>query len=66
MGKTDLMRMIAGVVIVFSVLIGTIIYLARSGIISIEMALLMMVGLLGIYIGFGILILAYRLVQKLE
>ena len=34
--------------------------------ISFEMAMLMLVALLGMYIGFGILIAVYRLIDKLE
>jgi len=66
MRKTLLLQIIAGVVVAFCALIGTIIYLARSRIITVEMAILMLIGLLGIYIGFGIMIFAYRFVQKLE
>jgi len=35
-------------------------------IISIEIAKLMLVGLLAMYVGFGVLIAVYRLIAKLE
>jgi len=66
MRKNLLLQVIAGVVIAFCALVGTIIYLARSRMITVDMAILMLIGLLGIYIGFGIMIFAYRFVQKLE
>lgn len=66
MHKKLLLQVVAGGVLAFSAVVGTIIYLGRTGIITAEMAILMLIGLLGIYIGFGIMIFAYRLVQKLE
>jgi hypothetical protein len=66
MRKNLLLQVIAGVVVAFCALVGTIIYLARIRVITIDMAILMLIGLLGIYIGFGIMIFAYRFVQKLE
>lgn len=47
-------------------IIGLIIYLVRVRVITPEMALLMFVALLGFYVGFGVLILVYRLVRRLE
>ena len=35
-------------------------------IVSFEMGLLMFVALLGLYVGFGILIVVYRLIQRME
>ena len=43
-----------------------IIFLSEAKIISFEMAILMLVALLGMYLGFGILIAVYRLITKLE
>ena len=57
---------VAGIVVSFTGLVGTIILLSETEIISFEMAMLMLVALLGMYIGFGILIAVYRLVDKLE
>jgi uncharacterized membrane protein YfcA len=50
----------------FTGLVGTIMFLSETKIISFEMAMLMLVALLGMYIGFGILIAIYRLIGKLE
>ena len=50
----------------FAGLAGTIVYLWVARIVSYEMAMLMLVALLGLYIGFGVLIAIYRLVAKLE
>ena len=47
-------------------IVGVITYLSRSRIITPEMALLMLVALLGFYVGFGVLIVAYRFVRRLE
>ncbi len=50
----------------FCALIGLIGWSARSGWTSPQMALLMGIATLGLYIGFGILIGAYRLIVKLD
>ncbi len=57
---------IAGVAVSFVGLAAAIVVLWSFGHVSIEMARLMLVALLGIYIGFGVLIAVYRLVCKLE
>jgi hypothetical protein len=57
---------VAGIAASFAGLVGTIIFLAEKRIISFEMAILMLVGLLAMYVGFGILIAVYRLMGKLE
>ncbi len=41
-------------------------YMSRSRIITPEMALLLLIALLGFYIGFAVLILAYRFVHRLQ
>ncbi len=56
----------AGIAVSFAGLAGTIIFLSEKKIISFEMAMLMLVALLGLYIGFGILIAVYRLIGKLQ
>jgi len=43
-----------------------IIFLLEMKIISFEVAKLMLVALLGMYVGFGILIAVYRLIAKLD
>ena len=57
---------VAGIVGSFAGLAGTTIFLLEAKIISFAMAMLMLVALLGMYIGFGILIAVYRLIGKLE
>ena len=66
MAKNRTLKVIAGIAVSFIGLVGTIIFLAETKIISVEMAKLMLVALLGMYIGFGVLIAVYRLLGKLE
>jgi len=66
MPRNRTLKVVAGIVVSFTGLVGTIIVLSETKIISFEMAMLMLVALLGMYIGFGILIAVYRLVDKLE
>jgi len=47
-------------------LIGLIVFLAASEIVTLEMAKLMLAALLGMYVGFGFLILVYLLIRKME
>jgi hypothetical protein len=60
------LKVVAGIVVSFASLAGTIILLAAMKIISFVVAMLMLVALLGMYIGFGVLIAVYRLIGKLE
>jgi hypothetical protein len=57
---------VAGIAASFIGLVGTIIFLSEMRIISFEMAKLMLVALLAMYVGFGVLIAVYRLIAKLE
>ena len=57
---------VAGIAGSFLACIAGIVYLAAAGIVTRQMAILLGVCLLGSYIGFGILIGVYRLVNKLE
>ena len=66
MPRNRTLIVVAGIVVSFTGLVGTIILLSETNIISFEVAMLMLVALLGMYIGFGILIAIYRLVGKLE
>jgi hypothetical protein len=66
MPKNRTLKVIAGIAASFTGLVGTIILLSETKIISFEMAMLMLVALLGMYIGFGVLIAVYRLIGKLE
>jgi hypothetical protein len=66
MPRNRTLKVVAGIVVSFTSLAGTIILLSVTKIISFAMAMLMLVALLGMYIGFGILIAVYRLIGKLE
>jgi hypothetical protein len=66
MPKSRTLKVVAGIAVSFTGLAGTIILLSETKIISFEMAKLMLVALLGMYVGFGILIAVYRLISKLE
>jgi hypothetical protein len=66
MPRNRTLKAVAGIAASFTVLIGTIILLSEMKIISFEMAKLMLVALLAMYVGFGILIAVYRLIGKLE
>ena len=66
MPRNRTLKVVAGIVISFTGLAGTLILLLVTKIISFTMAMLMLVALLGMYIGFGILIAVYRLIGKLE
>ncbi len=66
MPKNSTLRIVVGIAVIFSCLAGTIVLLMVTRVVSIQMALLMLVALLGMYVGFGILALVYRLISKLE
>jgi hypothetical protein len=54
------------VIIVFSCLAGVVIFMAQTGFITIPMAILMLIGLVGIYVGLGILFAVHFMVRKLD
>jgi hypothetical protein len=56
----------AGIVASFIGLAGTIVFLAKTEVISFVLAKLMLVALLGMYVGFGFLIAVYRLIGRLK
>ena len=66
MPRSRTLLIAAGIAVSFIGLAGTIMFLSRTEIISVVLAKLMLVALLGMYIGFGILIAIYRLIGKLE
>ena len=66
MAVSRALKIVAGIVVSFAGLAATIIVLLAANIISFGVAMLMLVALLGMYIGFGILIAVYRLIAKLE
>jgi ABC-type uncharacterized transport system fused permease/ATPase subunit len=60
------LKVVAGIAASFAGLVATIIFLWEMKIIGSEIAKLMLVALLGMYVGFGILIAIYRLIGKLK
>jgi hypothetical protein len=66
MPKNRTLKVVAGIAASLIGLVGTIIFLLGTKVISFEMALLMLVALLAMYLGFGILIAVYRLIGKLK
>ena len=58
--------MIVGAVLLFVALVAGVVALRLSKVIAYEVALLMFVALLGLYVGFGILIAVWRLMRRLE
>ena len=66
MPRSRTLKVVAGIAASFIGLVGTIILLSEMKIISLEMAKLMLVALLAMYVGFGILIAIYRLIRNLE
>ena len=66
MPKNRTLKVAAGIAVSFIALAGTVIFLLAAKIISSGMAILMLVALVGMYIGFGILIAVYRLIGKLD
>jgi len=66
MPRSRTLKVVAGIAVSFTALVGTIILLLEMKIISLEMAKLMLVALLAMYVGFGILIAIYRLIARLD
>ncbi len=66
MPKNRAFRVAVGAAMMFTVLVGAVVFLMVTRVVSIQMALLMLLALLGLYVGFGILILVYRLISNLE
>lgn len=66
MPKNKTLKVVAGIAASFTGLVGAIIFLLVTKIIGVEMAILMLVALLAMYVGFGILIAVYRLIGKLK
>ena len=56
----------AGVAASFIAFAVTIMLLSDAGVVTFQMALLMLVALFGLYLGFGVLIAVYRVVSKLD
>ena len=65
-GKKSVLRTLAVVASTFVGFLGMIIILRLYNLISPQVALLMLIALLGLYFGVGVLVVAYRLVVRLE
>ena len=64
--KNKTLLIVAGAIFLFTCLVAGVFILVRSGVVKPEVGLLMLISLLGMYVGFGILIAVYRLVLKLN
>lgn len=60
------LKIVAGVVASFCLLIVVVLALLIKHVVTFQMALLMLVALFGLYCGFGLLIAVWRFVSKLE
>ena len=66
MASKKTLAVVLGSVVSFLGLIVVIVMLLANRVVTVQMATLMLIGLLGLYVGFGILIAVYRLVAKLD
>ena len=68
-GKADrhrTLKIALGVSGSFTALVAFVMWLLVSGRITYQLALLMLVGLLGLYVGLGVLFAVYRFIDTLE
>lgn len=66
MAKRKTLAAVLAIVVSFLGLIVLIMVLLANKVVTLQMATLMLIGMLGLYVGFGILIAVYRLVAKLD
>jgi 4-amino-4-deoxy-L-arabinose transferase-like glycosyltransferase len=66
LAKHKALKIAAGIAASFISFVAVIIMLARTGTITVQLAGLMLVSLVGLYLGFGILIAVYRFISKLD
>ncbi len=64
--NTKSLKIALGVGGLFMALIAVIVFLLAKAVITPQMAMLMFVALLGLYVGFGTLIAVYRFMSKLK
>jgi hypothetical protein len=64
--KNTKLKVAAGVAVSFTGLVVLILFLMVRQIVTFQLALLMLVALLGLYLGFGVLIAVYRFTGKLH
>jgi hypothetical protein len=60
------LKIAAAISLSFTGIVVLIMTLLIKGVITFQLALLMLVALLGLYFGFGVLIVLYRFVSRLE
>ena len=58
--------MVVGMAASFTALAGAVIFLLVTKTVSAQLGILMLVALVGMHLGFGILIAVYRLIDKLD
>ena len=66
MPRNTSLKVAAGIAASFIGLVGAILFLSAVRMISFEVAKLMLVALLGLYVGLGILVAVYRFIGKLK
>ena len=66
MPRNRSLKVAAGIAASFIGLVGAILFLSAVRMISFEVAKLMLVALLGLYVGLGILVAVYRFIGKLK
>jgi hypothetical protein len=66
MPKNGTTKFVVGIAASFTGLAGAIICLLVTKTVSAQLGILMLVALVGMHLGFGILIAVYRLIAKLE
>lgn len=64
--KYGKLKIAAGCSVLFVALVATVIFLLAKQVITFQMALLIFIGLLGLYFGFGVLVAVYRFIDKLD
>ena len=65
-GRHRALKIALGVSGSFTALVALVMWLLVSGRITYQLALLMLVGLLGLYVGLGVLFAVYRFIDTLE
>jgi hypothetical protein len=66
MSDKSKLKIAAAVSLSFTGIVVLVMALLVKGVITFQMALLMLVALLGLYFGFGVLIFLYRFVERLK
>jgi len=66
MPNTPTLKIAAAVSVSLTALVALILVLLARHVVTYQMALLLFVGLLGLYVGFGVLFAAYRFISRLD